>query len=252
MPHFPNYIQMGSFRHSTLRGRYKLACTSQTFLNAISSKIVVHWFIFHWRLLIKVHLITSHRYFKQGIRYDIGSWSQLSILLYWGLVCDTPDRRAASDRYQSDVGRYIGQHRNAHIEVISKMVSCIWLCRCKREISIQHRMVNFVSEIEFHRPNSRHRSDRYQPALASTVISGQHRNANIEIVSKWRIPPRLCRLSTPFRQPDSIVFISFHIWLLYGPETALPIYPNDIKMAFSSRICRYRCQISIWYRMTSM
>ena len=62
-----------------------------------------------------------------------------------------PNRRTASDPYQSDFGRYTGLTSECWYRSDIKMAYLTCRCRCKNEISIQHRMVDIVSVKGFRR-----------------------------------------------------------------------------------------------------
>ena len=52
-------------------------------------------------------------------------------------------------------------------------------CRCEKEIYIRHGIVDVVSAAEFHRPNTRTVSDRYQSDIGRYIgptLEWQYRN----------------------------------------------------------------------------
>ena len=122
--------------------------------------------------------------------------------------------RTASDPYQSDVGHYIWPTWHYWYQSDIEVAYLTWHCPSKNKISIRHRMIDVVLAPEFHRPDSRTASDRYQSFIQMVYLIRLYQCRNhISAVE----------LSASFWQKNSNVFILLPYQLLYRPNIALPI-----------------------------
>ena len=115
--------------------------------------------------MIKLTIFAKRKNEKIGVLWKVTSMWPILLFVFkkaFHNILYLPDRRTASDLYQSYVGRYTGLTSECWHRSDIKMAYLACRCRCKNDISIRDQMVDVVSATDFHRLDNRTASDRYQ------------------------------------------------------------------------------------------